>query len=131
LNSGFREICLDATGLIVTGVEDPERNHLEFEQDDRSVKIHMIRSYSADEEIVIKVYHKAHNTPDGLFFHDETDEYPWDKYDQVIGPRQGGGAEATSATILGLGVIHDPGPDQPCLVCLSPCSPSPGKTGGN
>jgi len=37
--------------------------------------------------------------------------YPWAKYDHVIGPRQGGGAEATSATILGLGVIHDPAPD--------------------
>lgn len=39
-------------------------------------------------------------------------EYPWSKYDQVIGPKQGGGAEATSATILGLGVIHDPDPDK-------------------
>jgi len=33
--------------------------------------------------------------------------YPWDKYDQVVSPRQGGGAEATSATILGEGVIYD------------------------
>jgi len=36
--------------------------------------------------------------------------YPWAKYAHVIGPRQGGGAEATSATILGLGAIHDPDP---------------------
>jgi len=34
-------------------------------------------------------------------------EYPWAKYDQVISPRVGGGAEATSATVLGQGVIHD------------------------
>jgi len=33
-------------------------------------------------------------------------EYPWAKYDQVVCPRQGGGAEATSATILGEQVIH-------------------------
>jgi aminopeptidase N len=38
-------------------------------------------------------------------------EYPWAKYDQVISPRQGGGAEATSATLLGMKVIHDPDPD--------------------
>ena len=37
-------------------------------------------------------------------------EYPWAKYDQVISPRQGGGAEATSATLLGMKVIHDPDP---------------------
>jgi aminopeptidase N len=34
-------------------------------------------------------------------------EYPWAKYDQVTTPRVGGGAEATSATVLGQGVIHD------------------------
>ena len=34
-------------------------------------------------------------------------DYPWAKYDQVVDPRQGGGAEATSATILGEGVIYD------------------------
>lgn len=34
-------------------------------------------------------------------------DYPWAKYDQVISPRVGGGAEATSATVLGQGVIHD------------------------
>jgi aminopeptidase N len=34
-------------------------------------------------------------------------KYPWAKYDQVISPRFGGGAENTSATLLGQGVIHD------------------------
>jgi aminopeptidase N len=34
-------------------------------------------------------------------------EYPWAKYDQVVTPTQGGGAEATSATILGQNVICD------------------------
>jgi aminopeptidase N len=34
-------------------------------------------------------------------------QYPWAKYDQVTTPHVGGGAEATSATILGDGVIHD------------------------
>jgi aminopeptidase N len=34
-------------------------------------------------------------------------EYPWAKYDQVVSPRMGGGAENTSATLLGEGVIHN------------------------
>jgi len=34
-------------------------------------------------------------------------KYPWAKYDQVETPTQGGGAEATSATILDQNVIHD------------------------
>jgi aminopeptidase N len=33
--------------------------------------------------------------------------YPWAKYDQVISSRMGGGAENTTATLLGEGVIHD------------------------
>ena len=33
--------------------------------------------------------------------------YPWAKYDQVISPHQGGGAEATSATLLGVRAIYD------------------------
>jgi aminopeptidase N len=33
--------------------------------------------------------------------------YPWAKYDQVISPRFSGGAENTSATLLGQGVVHD------------------------
>ncbi len=33
--------------------------------------------------------------------------YPWAKYDQVTTPHVGGGAEATSATVLGQQVYHD------------------------
>lgn len=33
--------------------------------------------------------------------------YPWAKYDQIIVPGIGGGAESTSATILGQATIHD------------------------
>ena len=33
--------------------------------------------------------------------------YPWAKYDQVISSNLGGGAEATSATILGEGIVMD------------------------
>ena len=49
------------------------------------------------------------NTPAMIAFFSRIYDYPypWDKYDQVVSPRQGGGAEATSATILGEGVIHD------------------------
>lgn len=39
-------------------------------------------------------------------------EYPWDKYDQVTIPGIGGGAECTSATLLGQGVIHDERADE-------------------
>ncbi len=35
--------------------------------------------------------------------------YPWAKYDQVTTPHMGGGAEATSATILGQGVYPEDG----------------------
>lgn len=31
--------------------------------------------------------------------------YPWEKYDQVVSAHQGGGAEATSATLLGEGAV--------------------------
>ena len=34
-------------------------------------------------------------------------EYPWAKYDQVISPYMGGGAEATSATLLGEAAVTD------------------------
>lgn len=34
-------------------------------------------------------------------------EYPWAQYAQVTSPRMGGGAENTTATVLGQGVIHD------------------------
>lgn len=32
-------------------------------------------------------------------------EYPWEKYDQVVSAHQGGGAEATSASLLGEGAV--------------------------
>jgi aminopeptidase N len=38
--------------------------------------------------------------------------YPWAKYDQVTTPHVGGGAEATSATILGDGVLHHRGNEE-------------------
>ena len=48
-------------------------------------------------------------TPRIIAFYGELFDYPypWAKYDQVTTPNVGGGAEATSATILGDGVIHD------------------------
>jgi aminopeptidase N len=48
-------------------------------------------------------------TPRMIEFYGELFDYPypWAKYDQVTTPHVGGGAEATSATILGDGVIHD------------------------
>ena len=39
-------------------------------------------------------------------------KYPWDKYDQVISGYMGGGAEATSATLLGEGTVTDENADQ-------------------
>lgn len=35
-------------------------------------------------------------------------DYPWAKYDQVITSYMGGGAEATTATLLGEGIVMDP-----------------------
>lgn len=45
---------------------------------------------------MINFYNKLYNYP-----------YPWAKYDQVITSYMGGGAEATSATILGEGIVMD------------------------
>lgn len=39
-------------------------------------------------------------------------DYPWAKYDQVITPYMGGGAEATTATLLGEGVVMDMNAEQ-------------------
>jgi aminopeptidase N len=39
-------------------------------------------------------------------------DFPWDKYDQVISPYMGGGAEATSATLLGEGAVTDKNAEQ-------------------
>ena len=67
--------------------------------------------FEGDEENASRVFR---NTPGMVrFFNDLYGyEYPWAKYDQVVSPSQGGGAEATSATLLGMKVIHDPDPDQ-------------------
>jgi aminopeptidase N len=48
-------------------------------------------------------------TPDMIKFFNELYqyEYPWDKYDQVISAYMGGGAEATSATLLGEAAVTD------------------------
>ncbi len=49
------------------------------------------------------------NTPKMMDFYNNLFgfKYPWAKYDQVTIPGQGGGAEATSATVLDQNVIHD------------------------
>jgi aminopeptidase N len=62
--------------------------------------------YEKDEESARRIFRKTPNMID--FFNKLYGyEYPWAKYDQVEVPTQGGGAEATSATILGEGVIYD------------------------
>jgi aminopeptidase N len=50
-----------------------------------------------------------HNTPEMIrFFSDEFGyPYPWVKYDQIILPHFSGGAESTTATVLGDATIHD------------------------
>jgi aminopeptidase N len=62
--------------------------------------------YPEDEEDARWIFAK---TPRMIEFYSELFgfPYPWAKYDQVTTPHVGGGAEATSATILGDGVIHD------------------------
>jgi aminopeptidase N len=42
-----------------------------------------------------------------FFEHEYGVPFPWDKYDQITIPRFGGGAESTSATVIGDGQIHD------------------------
>ncbi|HTI38078.1 MAG TPA: M1 family aminopeptidase [Vicinamibacterales bacterium] len=50
-----------------------------------------------------------HNTPKMIRFFNETFgfPYPWPKYDQIVLPHFGGGAESTSATVVGDGTLHD------------------------
>ena len=50
-----------------------------------------------------------HKTPAIMAFFDEEYgvPYPWNKYDQVTIPGIGGGAESTTATVLGQSTIHD------------------------
>jgi len=62
--------------------------------------------YPEDAEDAAWIFEKTPRMMD--FYSDLFDyPYPWAKYDQVTTPHVGGGAEATSATILGDGVIHD------------------------
>ncbi|MFC1557133.1 M1 family aminopeptidase [candidate division KSB1 bacterium] len=62
--------------------------------------------YEKDEEDARRIFKK---TPYMIDFFEKLYgyPYPWAKYDQVETPTQGGGAEATSATILGQNVIYD------------------------
>lgn len=62
--------------------------------------------YEKDEYDARRVFKK---TPDMIEYFNNLYgyDYPWAKYDQVATPTQGGGAEATSATILGQNVIID------------------------
>jgi len=62
--------------------------------------------YPEDAEDARWIFEK---TPRMIAFYSDIFDYPypWAKYDQVTTPHVGGGAEATSATILGDGVIHD------------------------
>jgi aminopeptidase N len=62
--------------------------------------------YPKDLEDAKRIFRK---TPDMIAFFNKLYgyPYPWAKYDQVVTPTQGGGAEATSATILGQNVICD------------------------
>lgn len=62
--------------------------------------------YEKDVEAAKWIFEK---TPDMIDFFNKLFgyDYPWAKYDQVTSPRQGGGAENTSATVLGERVIHD------------------------
>jgi aminopeptidase N len=62
--------------------------------------------YPEDAEDAQWIFEK---TPRMIAFYGDLFDYPypWAKYDQVTTPHVGGGAEATSATILGDGVIHD------------------------
>ena len=50
-----------------------------------------------------------HKTPAMLAFFEEEFgvPYPWNKYDQITIPGIGGGAESTTATVLGQSTIHD------------------------
>ncbi len=62
--------------------------------------------YPQDEEKALRSFHR---TPDVLAFFEEYYgvKYPWDKYDQICVPGIGGGAEATTATLIGASTLHD------------------------
>ncbi len=62
--------------------------------------------YPSDVDDAPRSFYK---TPEILSFFEETYgvPFPWVKYDQVTIPGIGGGAESTSATVLGESTIHD------------------------
>jgi len=62
--------------------------------------------YPKDEDKALRSFHR---TPEVLAFFEEYYgvEYPWDKYDQICVPGIGGGAEATTATLIGASTLHD------------------------
>ncbi len=62
--------------------------------------------YPKDVEGADRSFHK---TPDIMAFFDEEFgvPYPWNKYDQITIPGIGGGAESTTATVVGQSTIHD------------------------
>jgi aminopeptidase N len=62
--------------------------------------------YEKDKKNALRSFYK---TPEIIkFFIKEFGyDYPWAKYDQITVPGIGGGAECTSATLIGQGTIHD------------------------
>ncbi len=67
--------------------------------------------YPKDVEDADRSFHK---TPAMMAFFEEEYgvPYPWNKYDQVTIPGIGGGAESTTATVLGQSTIHDEAAEQ-------------------
>ncbi len=62
--------------------------------------------YPKDTADAPRSFHRTREILD--FFSREFDfPYPWVKYDQITIPRFGGGAESTTATVVGDGTIHD------------------------
>ena len=62
--------------------------------------------YPKDVEDAHRSFHKT--TAMMAFFDEEFGvPYPWNKYDQITIPGIGGGAESTTATVLGQSTIHD------------------------
>ena len=62
--------------------------------------------YPKDVEDADRSFHKT--TAIMAFFDEEFGvPYPWNKYDQITIPGIGGGAESTTATVLGQSTIHD------------------------
>jgi aminopeptidase N len=66
-------------------------------------------SYWVYPDTVADARRSFHNTPKMIQFFSETFgyPYPWSKYDQIILPHFGGGAESASATVVGDAIIHD------------------------